>query len=289
MMSRGRQAAAIALLVVNIVSTGRASERPRWFAFHVVAGSHRLTNVTIHVAFHLERASDGPGLMGIATGGGKRFADGGSEYGGDQGVMPLAAGESALALSSGGLSLRRSIGPAPHATFDLTTEVGVEDLDPGEELFVVEFFTSYTAEITQGHARSDSGALPVTIWTGTRTEVLAAGDRSDMGGASAQVASAGAGLVQESNLVTDGIVGAFNGWSCEGACVYTSESPDGAQVLVRSVGAHSSVGAAGLDNTGGNGFAGPAGTWRWTWAATASTNVAFGAYAIIGDLWRDLL
>lgn len=131
------------------------------------------------------------------------------------------------------------------------------------------------------------GHATVTTTTGLGTQLLRQVDKFS-GGIAVDAGYASAGATTQSRSTPTGIVGGFVR-VCE-YCTMQWTSPDGrtGASIVRG-GAYQGIGYR--ERTGSRFYAGPAGTWTWRWEGLQVdprvTNQPLGAYAPVGEAWRE--
>lgn len=143
----------------------------------------------------------------------------------------------------------------------------------GDRFLLLMFSTGATFATVAVQARDMAGPVPYTLAYGTGSAVV---DATLDGTAAAGVGVASAGVVTHAVAVPDGIVGAFPRSGNAGAAAHAATPPGGD--------AEWTVTAPLLATK--DAFAGPAGTWTFQWAGTA-TGEATAAYAPVGAAWLD--
>lgn len=162
-------------------------------------------------------------------------------------------------------------------------------LDPNESATLVSFVGGATATTVGFNWILDLGSVTVTSSRGSGTQLLRPVDRTHSGMA-VEAGYVGAGRTSQTRNLPAGIVGGLVR-TCEG-CNVAWSAPDGRSGAAESRG----VSAQGIylrQRNGGTHFAGPAGSWTWTFEGvdgdpTASTQV-LGAYVPVGAAHSEFI
>lgn len=272
--------AALTLSLGPIVSP--AAEGTDWVLVRIVAGSAGASGIETGIAATGTADGREAALVGIG------FAD---RWATAVDVIPVGAGPVRLTTTAaaGGVDVVVHEGSGPRAV-SISAGLAYDDhLEPSASLALLVFTPGMTLEDIRIDApAASSGSVSASLLQGTGSRAIAAADPADEGlGAGAGPGAAAFGEIHE-ETTSAGVVGGFVSLGFCVVCSATWAGPDGDQgsyLLVDGVAAASSE--------GGSTFAGPAGSWRFTWSGIAVNRAvahtgrfpAYAAYAPVGDAW----
>lgn len=277
-MRRARRSARwfIGLLATTTIALGlalspaRAADAPDWVELEIVVGPQG-ANVELLLSMRAVGDTSGPLLWGVG------FSEGPYGYVAvfDEGGGPTSVG----VPGAQAVNVRLLSG----ASFHLFLWDELDDLAPGTQIRILAFVANAEDPEIYKSARVNAGSATLTWREGTGAVGLPASVVAGKRGA--VVGSAAVGDLGQQVDVPAGIAGGMSGHCI--SCEMSWEAPDGRVGVDSSIGVPQVLSVASATAP----FAGPPGTWTWSWSGVRAAQPSFAGspglvgWAPVGDSW----